>query len=109
MAFIKVENIVINTTYIAAIKLEGQNAAGEEIVSLLAAIPNFPLAQPQGDGNACRYEWIEFTGGRRSPCATTSAALTTSPICCRNTLTKTALTSKLNEEFVQASSNHESA
>lgn len=62
MAFIKVENVVINTTYIAVVKLEGQNAAGEETVSLLVAIPNFPLAQQQADGNACRYEWIEFAG-----------------------------------------------
>lgn len=62
MAFIKVGDVVINTTYIAAVKLKEKNEAGEEIVSLLVAIPNFPLAQPESDGPACRYEWITFSG-----------------------------------------------
>jgi hypothetical protein len=63
MAFIKVDNMIINTTYIAAIRLEGQDAFGEEKVSLLLAIPTYSLQQEQvGCNNMFQYEWIEFTG-----------------------------------------------
>lgn len=63
MAFIKVENIVINTTYIAAARLEGKDSSGEERVSLLIAIPALPLFDQEADSNAAyHYEWINFTG-----------------------------------------------
>jgi hypothetical protein len=64
MAFIKVENVVINTMYIAAVRLEGQNTNGEETVSLLIAIPTFPLFQQEPTTtNLYHYEWLEFSGG----------------------------------------------
>jgi hypothetical protein len=63
MAFIKVDNIIINTSYIAAVRLEGQDSFGEEKVSILLAIPTCSMhldqAQPT---NFFQYEWIEFTG-----------------------------------------------
>ena len=65
MAFIKVDNMVINTTYIAAVRLEGQDTFGEEKVSLLIAIPTFPLNQPEKNStttNFYQYEWVEFHG-----------------------------------------------
>ncbi|MBW4509156.1 MAG: hypothetical protein KME64_21935 [Scytonematopsis contorta HA4267-MV1] len=63
MAFIKVDNTIINTAYIAAIRLEGQDASGEEKVSLLIAIPTFPLHQQKKTStNFYQYEWIHFTG-----------------------------------------------
>ncbi|MBF2000625.1 MAG: hypothetical protein IGS38_07890 [Synechococcales cyanobacterium M58_A2018_015] len=63
MAFIKVENVVINTSYIAAVRLEGHNSAGEETVSLLIAIPMFPLfSQELTTTNLYHYEWLEFAG-----------------------------------------------
>jgi hypothetical protein len=45
MAFIKINNVVINTTYIAAVRLQNQNSSGEKIVSLLMATPKIPLSQ----------------------------------------------------------------
>ncbi|QFS50465.1 hypothetical protein [Nostoc sphaeroides] len=66
MAFIKVDNMIINTTYIAAVRLEGQDAFGEEKVSLLIAIPTFPLNQQEKTSTAStnfyQYEWVEFHG-----------------------------------------------
>ncbi|OKH52687.1 hypothetical protein NIES2101_13690 [Calothrix sp. HK-06] len=63
MAFIRVDNMIINTTYIAAVRLEGQDPYGEEKVSLLLAIPtcSMPLEQVNPT-NLFQYEWIEFTG-----------------------------------------------
>ncbi|MBW4553509.1 MAG: hypothetical protein KME35_20705 [Aphanocapsa sp. GSE-SYN-MK-11-07L] len=63
MAFIKVENVVINTNYIAAVRLEGKNRAGEESVSLLIAIPMLPLfTQEANPSRSYQYEWLEFLG-----------------------------------------------
>jgi hypothetical protein len=63
MAFIKVDNTIINTAYIAAVRLEGQNASGEEKVSLLIAIPAFQTNQSKKSSpNLYEYEWIHFTG-----------------------------------------------
>ncbi|BAU06025.1 hypothetical protein FIS3754_19360 [Fischerella sp. NIES-3754] len=45
MAFIKIDKIVVNTNYIAAIRLEGLNRSEEESVSLLIAIPSASLFQ----------------------------------------------------------------
>ncbi|MGG6269465.1 hypothetical protein ACQ4M3_28450 [Leptolyngbya sp. AN03gr2] len=60
MAFIKLEDVVINTSYIAAIRLE----RSEELrVCLLVAIPTAAL-RPQESPTQSLYhfEWLEFTG-----------------------------------------------
>jgi hypothetical protein len=63
MAFIKIDKIVVNTNYIAAIRLEGRNRSEEESVSLLIAIPSASLLQEDSiSSNLYHYEWIEFTG-----------------------------------------------
>ncbi|MDF5727043.1 MAG: hypothetical protein PUP92_03175 [Rhizonema sp. PD38] len=63
MAFIKIQNVVINSSYVAAVNLDNQTASGEKSVSVLIATPTFPLLQgetiPQ---NMCHNQWIEFTG-----------------------------------------------
>ncbi|WP_339384117.1 hypothetical protein [Gloeocapsopsis crepidinum] len=63
MAFIRIENIVINTNYIAAIKLDNQTISGESSVSILMATPKLPLFQIEGAfPNHYHYEWIDFVG-----------------------------------------------
>lgn len=63
MTFLKVENIVINTRYIAAVKLESQTCSGERSVSILLATPKFPLLQLEGTLPVpYHYEWLDFTG-----------------------------------------------
>ncbi|MBV8885835.1 MAG: hypothetical protein JO235_17820 [Chroococcidiopsidaceae cyanobacterium CP_BM_RX_35] len=65
MAFIKVENIVINTNYIAAVKLENRTVSGEESVSILLATPKFPLLQLESAfPSPYNYEWLDFTGSQ---------------------------------------------
>lgn len=63
MAFIKVENIVINTNYIAAIRMERQTCSGEKCVSILMATPSFAVLQIETAlPNPYKYEWLDFTG-----------------------------------------------
>jgi hypothetical protein len=63
MAFIKVEDVVINTTYIAAVRLAGKTSEGAEVVALLIAIPTVALFQPNTPStNLYHYEWLEFVG-----------------------------------------------
>ncbi len=63
MAFIKIDGIVVNTNYIAAIILRSPAHSEEESVSLLIAIPNAYLLQEDSiSSNLSHYEWIEFTG-----------------------------------------------
>ncbi|AKG23069.1 hypothetical protein [Calothrix sp. 336/3] len=63
MAFIKIQNVVINTSYIAAVKLYEETASEEESVSVLILIPKLPLLQWDSvSQNSLDYEWIEFTG-----------------------------------------------
>ncbi|MBD2302193.1 hypothetical protein H6G80_21260 [Nostoc sp. FACHB-87] len=63
MAFIKIQNVVINTSYVAAVKLDNQTSLGEKSVSVLMATPKFPLFQPDAiTQNFYHYEWLEFTG-----------------------------------------------
>ncbi len=63
MAFIKIQNFVINTSYIAAVKLDNQNGSAQTSVSILLVTPKFPLFQWESiDHNHHHYEWIEFTG-----------------------------------------------
>ena len=62
MAFIKVENIVLNTNYIAAVKLESQTCSGEKCVSILMATPKFPMLHMEAAfPNPYHYEWMDFT------------------------------------------------
>ncbi|BAZ22828.1 hypothetical protein NIES4073_37160 [Kalymmatonema gypsitolerans NIES-4073] len=66
MAFIKIQNVVINTSYVAAVKLNHQTSSGEKSVSVLIATPKFPAFQgetiAQNPQNLCHSEWIEFSG-----------------------------------------------
>ncbi len=63
MVFIKIQNVVINTSYVAAVKLDNQNGYGEKSVSVLLATPKFPLFQSEiTSQHLYHYEWIEFTG-----------------------------------------------
>jgi hypothetical protein len=66
MAFIKVENVVINTTYIAAVRFEGQTRSGELSIALLIALPTQALFRKEAPStnatNLYQYEWLEFIG-----------------------------------------------
>lgn len=63
MAFIKIQNVVINTSYIAAVRLDTQTSLGEKSVSVLVVTPQFPLIQWDTIAeNLYHYEWMEFTG-----------------------------------------------
>ncbi len=63
MAFIKVEDVVINTSYIAAVRLQGETRSGELGVSLLVAVPTSALLQQESPSPGLyHYEWLEFTG-----------------------------------------------
>ncbi|MBW4671222.1 MAG: hypothetical protein KME60_28315 [Cyanomargarita calcarea GSE-NOS-MK-12-04C] len=63
MAFIKIQNVVINTSYVAVVRLDNQTGSGEKSVSVLIATPKFPLLQWDNiSQNLYHYEWIEFTG-----------------------------------------------
>ncbi|WP_066423918.1 hypothetical protein [Anabaena sp. 4-3] len=63
MAFIKIQNVVINTNYVAAVKLDNQTSLGEKSVSVLIATPKLPLSNlDTTTHNFYHYEWIEFTG-----------------------------------------------
>ena len=63
MAFIKVKDVIINTSYIAAIRLERQARVEEPNVALLIAVPTAAL-RPQEPLNQSlyHYEWLQFTG-----------------------------------------------
>lgn len=63
MAFIKIQNVVINTSYVAAVRLDNQTGLGEKNVSVLIANSKFLLLQWDTiSQNLYHYEWIEFTG-----------------------------------------------
>jgi hypothetical protein len=63
MTFIKIQNVVINTSYVAAVQLDNQNGYGDKRVSVLIATPKFPLFQSETNSqHLYHYEWIEFTG-----------------------------------------------
>lgn len=62
MTFIKVGNMIINTQYIAAIKLESQTCFGERCVSILMPTPNSSALQVKaGFPNSYHYKWHDFT------------------------------------------------
>lgn len=63
MTFIKIQNVVMNTSYVAAIKLNNQTILGEKSVSVPLATPQFPSLQWDTIvQNLYHYKWIEFTG-----------------------------------------------
>lgn len=66
MAFIKIRNVVLNTTYIAAVKLDCRIQSGEPGVSILLATPKFSLSQVLLEETTTsgfyHYEWLDFTG-----------------------------------------------
>lgn len=64
MAFLKVGNIVLNSNYIASIKLESQTFSGERSLSVLMATPRFPLlaGADTTSPELYHYEWLHFTG-----------------------------------------------
>ncbi|MFH7029696.1 MAG: hypothetical protein ACHBN1_31125 [Heteroscytonema crispum UTEX LB 1556] len=63
MAFIKIQNVVINTSYVAVVRLDHRTSSGEKSVSVLIATPKFPVFQWDTiTQNLYHYEWLEFTG-----------------------------------------------
>ncbi len=62
--FIKINEIVINTNYIATIKLESQTYTGDRSISILMATPRFPLLAGADvtSPDLYHYEWLHFTG-----------------------------------------------
>lgn len=63
MTFIKVENIVLNTKYIAAVKLESETCSGEKCVSILMVTQKIPRIQLEANyQNLYDYEYLNFTG-----------------------------------------------
>ncbi len=63
MTFIKVGNIVLNTSYIAVVKLKNGASSGEDSLSLLIAMPKFLVLDRESiTSNPYHYEWMEFRG-----------------------------------------------
>lgn len=63
MPFIKIQNVVFNTSYVAAVKLDSRTSSGDKSVSVLIATPKFPLFEWESTSQSLyHYEWIEFTG-----------------------------------------------
>ena len=63
MTFIKVGNIVLNTSYIAVVKLKNEAISGEDSLSLLVAMPKFPLFDRESvTSTPHHYEWLDFKG-----------------------------------------------
>jgi len=60
MTFIKIENIVINTSYIAAVSWKARLALEKE--AFLSATPKFPTVKATYP-IPYHYEWLDFTGG----------------------------------------------
>ncbi|GAA6619330.1 hypothetical protein [Scytonema sp. NUACC26] len=66
MAFIKIQNVIINTNYVVAVRLNNQTSIGENSISVLISTPRFSLLSPetlaQDCQDLCLDEWVEFTG-----------------------------------------------
>ncbi|MEH2379996.1 MAG: hypothetical protein V7K27_14110 [Nostoc sp.] len=59
MTFIKIQNVVINISYVAVVRLDNQTISGEKSVST----PQFLSLQWDTIAqNLYDYKWIEFTG-----------------------------------------------
>jgi hypothetical protein len=65
MTFIRVDNVVINTDYIAAVVLDDDVHSEEDRISLLIAVPQASRIQRQDSSNApmsTPSKWLDFTG-----------------------------------------------
>ncbi len=63
MAFIKIQNVVINTDYIAAVRFNNQNGSDKNSVSVLVATPKTGLFEWETVSSNNRPDrWMEFTG-----------------------------------------------
>ncbi|MEA5595653.1 hypothetical protein [Rivularia sp. UHCC 0363] len=63
MTFIKIQNVVINTNYIAAVRFNNQTDSEKKSVSVLVAIPKPPLFEWETVSSShYQEEWMEFTG-----------------------------------------------
>lgn len=62
MAFIKIQNVVINTDYIAAVRFNNQNGSDKNSVSVLVATPKSPLFEWDTVSSNHQDRWMEFTG-----------------------------------------------
>lgn len=63
MAFIKIQNVVINTDYIAAVRFNNQTGSDKKSVSVLVATPRPTLFKWETVSSTNRQEeWMEFTG-----------------------------------------------
>jgi hypothetical protein len=63
MAFLKLNEVIVNTSFVAAVRLEGCNRSGEARVALLIAIPTFPFSKQETPlSSSYQYEWLEFKG-----------------------------------------------
>ena len=63
MAFIKIQNVVINTNYIAAVRFNNQTSSDKKSVSVLVATPKKSLFEwESASSNHYKEEWMEFTG-----------------------------------------------
>ncbi|MEM9927122.1 MAG: hypothetical protein AAF915_25825 [Cyanobacteria bacterium P01_D01_bin.50] len=63
MTFIKIQNVVINTNYIAAVRFNNQTGSDKKSVSVLVATPKSSLFEWEiVTSNNCKEEWMEFTG-----------------------------------------------
>ncbi|MEH2001886.1 MAG: hypothetical protein V7L00_24670 [Nostoc sp.] len=63
MTLIKIQNVVINISYVAVVSLDNQTVSDEKSVSLPLANPQFPsLHWDTIAANLYYYKCIEFTG-----------------------------------------------
>ena len=63
MTFIKIQNVVINTSYVAGVKLNNSIFSGDKSVSVPLATPQFSSFQWDTIAkNLYYYKWIQFTG-----------------------------------------------
>lgn len=63
MTFIKIQNVVINTNYIAAVRFNNQTGSDKKSVSVLVATPKSSLFEWEiVTSNNRKEEWMEFTG-----------------------------------------------
>ncbi len=62
MAFIKIQNVVINTDYIAAVRFNNQTGSDKKSVSVLVTTPKPALFEWETVSSHRQNEWMEFTG-----------------------------------------------
>ncbi|WP_373525239.1 hypothetical protein [Nostoc sp.] len=63
MTSIKIQNIVINTSYVAVVMLDNQTVLGKKSIFVPLANPQFTLFKWDTIAqNLYYYKWIEFTG-----------------------------------------------